>query len=95
MAAPGLLVFLLAVQVKTSLPPRLMGVRSLEELVSRAQEAGYAVTARELQLWAHHAAFDAPWWPWAGQGMDMRLAFFRGAILHAPRKKATRSLDAA
>ena len=50
----------------------------LAQLVQRAQAAGFAITARELQLWAHDAAFSAPWWPWAEGGRAQRTAFFSG-----------------
>jgi hypothetical protein len=53
-------------------------VTHLAQLVAVAQGAGYGVTARELQLWAHHEVFSAPWWPWAGQPSAARIAFFRG-----------------
>jgi predicted ribosomally synthesized peptide with nif11-like leader len=50
---------------------------SLAQLVAVAQAAGFAVEARDLQLWAHGEAFQAPWWPWAGRDRAARTAFFR------------------
>jgi hypothetical protein len=43
-----------------------------------AEAAGFTVSVRDLQLWAHHEAFHAPWWPWAGGGKAQCMAFFRG-----------------
>jgi hypothetical protein len=37
----------------------------MSDLMSLAQEAGFPVVDRELQLWVDHDLFDAPWWPWA------------------------------
>ena len=43
-------------------------VGDLAQLVQLAQQACFAITARELRLWAHDEAFAAPWWPWASGG---------------------------
>jgi predicted ribosomally synthesized peptide with nif11-like leader len=70
--------FLQAVAVDPALQAQCSAVTDLEELVALADAAGYAVSARELQLWAHDQAFSAPWWPWARGGRAQRMAFFRG-----------------
>jgi len=72
--------FLQAVAADPGLQGQCSNLQSLEELVQMAQSAGFAVTARELQLWAHDQAFGAPWWPWADAGMAVKTAFFRGPL---------------
>lgn len=73
-----LIPFLEAVAADSLLQGQCKDVISLEQLVAVAEAAGFAVSARELQLWAHHEAFQAPWWPWAGADSATRVAFFRG-----------------
>ena len=70
--------FLGAVAADPVLQGQCAVVGSLAELVQLGQDAGFAITARELQLWAHDDAFQAPWWPWAGGDRAARTAFFRG-----------------
>jgi predicted ribosomally synthesized peptide with nif11-like leader len=70
--------FLQAVAASPVLQGQCGAARGLAELVQLAQAAGYGITARELQLWAHDDAFAAPWWPWASGGLEARVAFFRG-----------------
>ena len=60
--------------------------------VQLAQQACFAITARELRLWAHDEAFAAPWWPWASGGRAQRMAFFRGEAAHAARGWAPKRL---
>jgi predicted ribosomally synthesized peptide with nif11-like leader len=55
--------FLQAVAADPVLQGQCGAVRDLAQLVQLAQEAGFAITTRELQLWAHDEAFAAPWWP--------------------------------
>lgn len=78
MAEQDLRRFLDAIQRDPVLQGRCARVRTLMELVALCREAGYAVSPRELQLWAHDEVFSAPWWPWASQGKSARIAFFRG-----------------
>ena len=70
--------FLQAVAADPALQAQCRAVGDLAQLVQLAQQAGFAITARELQLWAHDEAFTAPWWPWASGGRVKRTAFFRG-----------------
>ena len=56
-------------------------VVDLTQLVQLAQEMRFAVTARELQLWAHYEAFASPWW----QGAAHRF-LPRGALRFDVRK---------
>ncbi len=70
--------FLQAVAADPALQTQCGAVGDLAQLVQLAQQAGFAITARELQLWAHDEAFTAPWWPWASGGRVQRTAFFRG-----------------
>jgi predicted ribosomally synthesized peptide with nif11-like leader len=76
--SPALRQFLEAVVANPRLQGQCRQAASVAQLVAVAQAAGFAVTVRELQLWAHHEAFQAPWWPWAGAGPEARTAFFRG-----------------
>ena len=69
--------FLQAVAADPALQAQIGEAADLVQLVQQAQAAGVAITARELQLWAHDEAFTAPWWPWAGGGRGARTAFFR------------------
>lgn len=78
MMSPALRQFLRATATDPALQRRCTAVTSLTQLVAEAKAAGFAVTERELQLWAHHDAFQAPWWPWAGEGSGALNAFFRG-----------------
>ena len=78
MKSQGLRCFLEATTSDPQLQQQCADVQSLQQLVALAEANGYAVTARELQLWAHHEAFSAPCWPWAGQSNAARIAFFRG-----------------
>ena len=70
--------FLRAVAADPPLQAQCGAVGDLAQLVQLAQQAGFAITARELQLWAHNEGFAAPWWPWASGGRAQRTAFFRG-----------------
>ena len=72
--------FLQAVSADTVLQGQCSVVLDLMELVQLAQEAGFAISARELQLWAHDDAFTAPWWPWARGDRAQRTMFFRGSL---------------
>lgn len=76
--SPTLARFLDAVAGDPGLQGACRSAGSLAQLVAVAQAAGYGVSARELQLWAHDDAFGAPWWPWAGLDRAARTAFFRG-----------------
>jgi predicted ribosomally synthesized peptide with nif11-like leader len=69
--------FLGLCQRDPALQQRLQGVGSLSEIVRIAGEAGFSLKTRDLQLWAHHEAFDEPWWPWAGSDPQARQQFFR------------------
>ena len=73
--------FLQAVAADPVLLGQCSSVRDLAQLVQLAQEAGFAITTRELQLWAHDEAFAAPWWPWATGGRAQRTTFFRGSVV--------------
>lgn len=70
--------FLQAVAADPALQGQCGAAEDLGQLVQLAQSAGFAITARELQLWAHDKAFSSPWWPWANAGEGARTAFFRG-----------------
>lgn len=70
--------FLQAVAADPALQAQCGAAKDLAQLVILAQEAGFAITAKDLQLWAHNEAFAAPWWPWAEGGKTQRTAFFRG-----------------
>jgi predicted ribosomally synthesized peptide with nif11-like leader len=78
MKSPALRQFLQAVAADPALQAQIGAAADLGQLVQRAQAAGFAITARELQLWAHDEAFTAPWWPWAEGGRAERTAFFSG-----------------
>ena len=78
MKSPSLRGFLSAVAGDSLLQAQCRSAASLGQLVAVAQAAGFAVTARDLQLWAHDDALQAPWWPWAGLDRAARTAFFRG-----------------
>ena len=70
--------FLQAIAADPALQAQCVGATNLAQLVQLAHAAGFAITARELQLWAHDEAFTAPWWPWADADRAQRTAFFRG-----------------
>jgi predicted ribosomally synthesized peptide with nif11-like leader len=78
MNSPILSQFLQAVAPDPALQAQCGAVKDLAQLVQLAQAAGYAITAKDFQLWAHDEAFAAPWWPWAEGGLAQRRAFFRG-----------------
>ena len=80
MKSPALVQFLQEVASDPDLQTQCSAVQSLQQLVQVAQAAGFAVTARDLQLWAHDQAFETSWWPWAGAGMARKTAFFRGSL---------------
>jgi predicted ribosomally synthesized peptide with nif11-like leader len=77
MKSQALKLFLQAVAADPALQAQCGAVVNLAQLVQLAQQAGFAITARELQLWAHDEAFTAPWWPWASGGRAQRTTFFR------------------
>ena len=77
MKSPALSQFLQAVAADPALQAQCGAAKDLAQLVQLAQPAGFAITAKDLQLWAHDEAFAAPWWPWA-EGKAQRTAFFRG-----------------
>jgi predicted ribosomally synthesized peptide with nif11-like leader len=81
MKSQALKQFLQAVAADPVLQGRCSSVRDLAQLVQLAGEAGFAITTRELQLWANDEAFGAPWWPWATGGRAQRTAFFRGSAV--------------
>lgn len=72
--------FLQAVASDPVLQSQCSAVQSLQQLVQVAQTAGFAVTARDLQHWAHDQSFETSWWPWAGAGRARKTAFFRGSL---------------
>jgi predicted ribosomally synthesized peptide with nif11-like leader len=76
--SPALRQFLEVVAANLALQGQCSEAANVAQLVAVAQAAGFAVTVRELQLWAHHEAFQAPWWPWAGAGPEARTAYCRG-----------------
>ncbi len=78
MKSQALARFLDAVAGDPVLQEQCRSAASLAQLVAVAQAAGYGVLERELQLWAHDDAFQAPWWPWAGCDRAALTAFFRG-----------------
>ena len=77
MKSPALRQFLQAVAADPALRAQIGEAADLVQLVQQAQAAGFAITARELQLWAHDEALTAPWWPWAGSA-TARTTFMRG-----------------
>ena len=78
MKSPALSQFLQAVAADPALQAQCGAAKDLAQLVLLAQTAGFAITAKDFQLWAHDEAFAAPWWPWAEGGKAQRRAFFRG-----------------
>jgi predicted ribosomally synthesized peptide with nif11-like leader len=78
MKSQALKQFLQVVEADPVLQGQCSSVRDLAQLVQLAHDAGFTVTTRELQLWAHDQAFAAPWWPWASGEKVQRTAFFRG-----------------
>ena len=76
MKSQALKKFLQAVAADPVLQGQCSAVRDLAQLAQLAQQAGFAISTRELQLWAHDEAFGAPWWPWATGGRAQRTAFF-------------------
>jgi predicted ribosomally synthesized peptide with nif11-like leader len=70
--------FLQALAADPAFQEQCAAVRDLRQLAALAHAAGFAISTRELQLWAHDEAFSAPWWPWASGGTAQRTAFFRG-----------------
>ena len=78
MKSPALRQFLQAVAADPALQAQCGAAKDLAQLVQLAQTAGFAVTARDLQLWAHDEVFAAPWWPWAEGSKAQRTGFFRG-----------------
>lgn len=78
MKSPALRQFLQAVAADQALQAQIGAASDLAQLVQRAQAAGFAITAKELQLWAHDEAMTGPWWPWAEGGLTCRTAFLRG-----------------
>jgi predicted ribosomally synthesized peptide with nif11-like leader len=78
MKSNELRLFLRAVAADPALQAQCGAAKHLAQLVQLAQAAGFAITAKDLQLWAHDEAFSAPYWPWAEGGKAQRTAFFRG-----------------
>lgn len=72
--------FLQAAAIDPALQAQCSTAKDLQHLVQVAQAAGFAVTGRDLQLWAHDEAFEATWWPWANGGEAVRTAFFRSSL---------------
>lgn len=77
MKSPALSQFLQEVAADPALQAEIKTAKDLAQLVQSAKAAGFAITAKELQLWAHDEAMTAPWWPWAEGGRAQRTAFFR------------------
>lgn len=82
MRSQALINLLAGCQSNPTLKQAIKSCRSLNELVATAQDAGYPITARELQLWANAADFNASFWPWSGWSATEKLAFFRGQRNH-------------
>jgi predicted ribosomally synthesized peptide with nif11-like leader len=78
MKSNELRLFLRAVAADPALQAQCGAAKHLAQLVQLAQAAGFAITAKDLQLWAHDEAFSALCWPWAEGGKAQRTAFFRG-----------------
>ncbi len=78
MKSPALQQLLAASQRSPELQQALGQATTLQQIVAIAAAAGFAITSRELQLWAHDDALQSPWWPWAGRSEAERRAFFRG-----------------
>ena len=78
MKSPALRQFLQAVAADSALQAQCGAAKDLAQLVHLAQIAGFAITAKKLQLWAHDEAIAASWWPWAEGGKAQRREFFRG-----------------
>ena len=78
MKSNELRLFLRAVAADPALQAQCGAAKHLAQLVQLAQAAGFAITTKDLQLWAHDEAFSAPYWPWAEGGKARRTAFFRG-----------------
>lgn len=70
MKSEALRSFFDAVASDPALQAQCRAVHDLEQLVVLIQAAGFAVSIRELQLWAHDEAFSAPWWPWVAREGD-------------------------
>ena len=73
----GLRAFLNELPANPPLQRLVSTATSLTELVELVRSAGHQLSVRELQLWAHHAAMDSAFWPWAGMDAEQRLRFFR------------------
>jgi predicted ribosomally synthesized peptide with nif11-like leader len=63
--------FLQVLTVDPVLQGQCAAASDLAQLVTLAQAAGFAITALELQLWAHDKCCDAHWWSWAAGDMKM------------------------
>lgn len=77
MKSQALRQFLHTLAIDPALQAQTQAVTDLPQLVQLAQAAGYAITARELQLRAHDEVFSAPWWPWVDGKVASRHSFFR------------------
>jgi hypothetical protein len=76
----ALVQFLQAVAADPAIQAQCGDLKDLTQLIAMGQAYGFEFSAMELQLWAHHEAFNASWWPWSGAGRESRLAFFRGGF---------------
>ena len=60
------------------LQAQCVAMGDLAQLIQLPQQAGFAITVRELQLWANDDAFPPRWYPWARAGTAKRTALLRG-----------------
>ena len=60
MKSNELRLFLRAVAADPALQAQCGAAKHLAQLVQLAQAAGFAITAKDLQLWAHDEAFPPP-----------------------------------
>ena len=78
MKSQALQQFLRAIQRSVELQQALSRATNLQQIVTLANEAGFAITRSDLQLWANDEAFKASWWPWHGLSGAERMEFLRG-----------------
>jgi hypothetical protein len=78
MKSPIIKQFFTAVKNDVALQKSCAEITHISQLEEIAQLAGFDLTVRDLQLWAHDRIFLESWWPWANADSPQRSAFFRG-----------------
>jgi predicted ribosomally synthesized peptide with nif11-like leader len=67
--------FLLAVAADQALQTEISTAKDLAQMKQLAQTAGFAITAKDLQLWAKDEAMTSPCWTWAEGSRAHRKEF--------------------